>query len=51
VSLPRGMVHACHAAGLVHSLEKWQHHEVGPVNIERIDPVWDAALKHGFELA
>lgn len=51
VSLPRGMVHACHAAGLVHSLEKWQHHEVGPVNIERIDPVWDAALKHGFGLA
>ncbi|KAG0603744.1 hypothetical protein M758_10G117600 [Ceratodon purpureus] len=51
VSLPRGVLHACHAAGLVHSLEKWNHHEVGPINVDRIDSVWDAALKHGFQLA
>jgi len=49
VSLPRGVVHACHAAGLVHYQEKWKHHEVGPINIERIDSVWEAALNHGFE--
>ncbi|KAL3684329.1 hypothetical protein R1sor_002351 [Riccia sorocarpa] len=45
----RGVVHACHAGGLVHSLEGWTHHEVGSINVDRIDQVWEAAMKRGFE--
>jgi predicted amino acid dehydrogenase len=46
--MPRRAVHACHAGGLVHVLEGWQHHEVGAIDIDRIDVVWEAAMKHGF---
>lgn len=46
--LPRAVVHACHAGGLVHTLEGWTHHELGPIPVDRIDIVWRAALKHGF---
>lgn len=49
--LPRGVISASHAAGVVHSLEKWTHNEVGPIDVERIDTVWAAALKHGFQMA
>jgi hypothetical protein len=48
VIMPRRAVHACHAGGLVHVLEGWQHHEVGAIDIDRIDVVWEAAMKHGF---
>ncbi|CAK9260814.1 unnamed protein product [Sphagnum jensenii] len=48
VIMPRRAVHACHAGGLVHALEGWQHHEVGAIDIDRIDVVWEAAMKHGF---
>ncbi|KAG9456057.1 hypothetical protein H6P81_000565 [Aristolochia fimbriata] len=47
-TLERGVVHACHAGGLVHSLEGWDHHEVGAIDVEKIDIVWNAALKHGL---
>ncbi len=47
-TLPRGVVHACHAGGMVHTLEGWTHHELGPIPIDRINVVWKAALKHGF---
>ncbi|XP_028775434.1 very-long-chain aldehyde decarbonylase CER3 [Neltuma alba] len=47
-TLERGIVHACHAGGMVHSLEGWTHHEVGAIDVERIDVVWNAALKHGL---
>jgi len=50
MTMPRGCVHACHAGALVHALEGWTHHEVGAVPPERIDLVWEAALRHGFEL-
>ncbi|PPS03894.1 hypothetical protein GOBAR_AA16743 [Gossypium barbadense] len=46
--LERGVVHACHAGGAVHQLEGWTHHEIGPIDVDRIDLVWEAALKHGF---
>ncbi|KAI9125938.1 hypothetical protein K1719_003356 [Acacia pycnantha] len=46
--LDRGVVHACHAGGVVHSLEGWSHHEVGAIDVEMIDVVWKAALKHGL---
>ncbi|XP_039120343.1 very-long-chain aldehyde decarbonylase GL1-1-like [Dioscorea cayenensis subsp. rotundata] len=47
-TMERGVVHACHAGGVVHFLEGWQHHEVGAIDVERIDVVWEAAMKHGL---
>ncbi|KAJ6803967.1 protein ECERIFERUM 3-like [Iris pallida] len=47
-TLDRGVVHACHAGGVVHSLEGWTHHEVGAIDVDRIDVVWKAALKNGL---
>ncbi|CAO2841702.1 unnamed protein product [Amaranthus hypochondriacus] len=48
-TMERGVVHACHAGGLVHSLEGWTHHEVGAIDVDQIDVVWKAAIKHGFK--
>ncbi|KAJ9559493.1 hypothetical protein OSB04_004653 [Centaurea solstitialis] len=48
-TMERGVVHACHAGGIVHLLEGWGHHEVGAIDVDRIDLVWEAALRHGFE--
>ncbi|XP_009798188.1 very-long-chain aldehyde decarbonylase CER3-like [Nicotiana sylvestris] len=48
-TMERGVVHACHAGGVVHSLEGWTHHEVGAIDVNRIDLVWEAALKHGLK--
>ncbi|XP_006836672.2 protein ECERIFERUM 3 [Amborella trichopoda] len=45
----RGVVHACHAGGMVHLLEGWKHHEVGAIDVDMIDVVWNKALKHGFK--
>ncbi|XWS70891.1 hypothetical protein CRYUN_Cryun03dG0088400 [Craigia yunnanensis] len=47
-TMERGVVHACHAGGVVHLLEGWTHHEVGALDVDRIDLVWEAALKHGL---
>ncbi|KAK4757717.1 hypothetical protein SAY87_019018 [Trapa incisa] len=47
-TMDRGVVHACHAGGVVHLLEGWTHHEVGPVDIDRIDLVWEVAIRHGL---
>ena len=48
-TMSRGVVHACHAGGVVHYLEGWTHHEVGALDVDRIDLVWEAALKHGLK--
>ncbi|KAK9213496.1 hypothetical protein WN943_002884 [Citrus x changshan-huyou] len=48
-TMDRGVVHACHAGGVVHLLEGWTHHEVGAIDVDKIDLVWEAALKHGFK--
>ncbi|XP_022842353.1 protein ECERIFERUM 3-like [Olea europaea var. sylvestris] len=48
-TMDRGVVHACHAGGVVHSLEGWNHDEVGAIDVDRIDLVWKAALKHGLK--
>ncbi|KAL0428206.1 UNVERIFIED_CONTAM: Very-long-chain aldehyde decarbonylase CER3 [Sesamum latifolium] len=48
-TMERGVVHACHAGGVVHALEGWSHHEVGAIDVDRIDLVWKAALKHGLK--
>ncbi|XP_062232942.1 very-long-chain aldehyde decarbonylase GL1-3-like [Phragmites australis] len=47
-TMGRGVVHACHAGGVVHCLEGWEHHEVGAIDVDRIDVVWKAALKNGL---
>ncbi|XAR67811.1 hypothetical protein NMG60_11002728 [Bertholletia excelsa] len=49
--LERGVVHACHAGGVVHLLEGWGHHEVGAIDVDQIDVVWRAAMKHGLKPA
>ncbi|KAJ4833129.1 Very-long-chain aldehyde decarbonylase cer3 [Turnera subulata] len=48
-TMDRGVVHACHAGGVVHLLEGWTHHEVGAIDVDRIDLVWNAAMKHGLK--
>ncbi|KAL9151049.1 hypothetical protein ABFS82_11G028400 [Erythranthe guttata] len=48
-TMGRGVVHACHAGGVVHALEEWSHHEVGAIDVDRIDFVWKSALKHGLK--
>ncbi|OVA06905.1 Fatty acid hydroxylase [Macleaya cordata] len=48
-SMGRGIVHACHAGGVVHCLEGWTHHEVGAIDVDKIDLVWNAAMKHGLK--
>ncbi|KAB1204154.1 Protein ECERIFERUM 3 [Morella rubra] len=48
-TMSRGVVHACHAGGVVHLLEGWTHNEVGAIDVDRIDLVWEAALKHGLK--
>ncbi|KAF3341124.1 protein ECERIFERUM 1-like isoform X2 [Carex littledalei] len=45
--LPRRVISAWRAAGIIHALEGWETHECGE-NVTSIDKVWDAALKHGF---
>ncbi|KAE8718769.1 Protein ECERIFERUM 3 [Hibiscus syriacus] len=47
-TMERGVVHACHAGGVVHQLEGWTHHEVGAIDVDRIDLVWEAAMKQGL---
>ncbi|GFS33708.1 fatty acid hydroxylase superfamily [Actinidia rufa] len=48
-TMERGVVHACHAGGVVHFLEGWTHHEVGAIDVDRINIVWKAALNHGLK--
>ncbi|KAL8056345.1 hypothetical protein ABFX02_04G114000 [Erythranthe guttata] len=48
-TMERGVVHACHAGGVIHFLEGWKHNEVGAINVDQIDVVWKAALKHGLK--
>ncbi|XP_020247119.1 protein ECERIFERUM 1 isoform X1 [Asparagus officinalis] len=45
--LPRRMMSAWRAAGIVHALEGWAAHECGETVLE-IEKIWSAALQHGF---
>jgi len=47
--MPRRTVFACHAGALTHMLEGWMHHEVGAIDVDRIDVCWDAAIRRGFK--
>ena len=50
-TLGRGVVHACHAGGVVHFLEGYEGHEVGAIDVDRIDVVWEAAMRHSLRPA
>nr|CAB3448306.1 unnamed protein product [Digitaria exilis] len=45
--LPRRVMSAWRAAGIVHALEKWDHHECG-ARLTGVDKAWRAAMAHGF---
>uniref|UniRef100_A0ACD5YW48 Uncharacterized protein n=1 Tax=Avena sativa TaxID=4498 RepID=A0ACD5YW48_AVESA len=45
--LPRRVMSAWRAAGIVHALEKWGGHECGDA-VTGVDKAWRAALAHGF---
>ncbi len=38
--MERRNVHACHAGALVHTLEKWTHHEVRPATVVQGCAAW-----------
>ena len=48
--LPNRFAYSCHAAALIHHLEKWRHHEVGEVILENMGITLAAAFKHGFSV-
>nr|CAB3454263.1 unnamed protein product [Digitaria exilis] len=45
--LPRRVMSAWRAAGIVHALEAWDEHECGGM-VTGVDKAWRAALAHGF---
>ena len=47
---PYGKMFCCHAGLLVHALEKWDHHELGEIDISKLDYVFECAQKHGFNI-
>jgi len=48
--LPSGLIYACLAGCVVHSILGIEAHEVGPVKIEEMDKYWNAALELGFTI-
>lgn len=45
-----GVTYACHAGTIVHAYRGWAWHEVGPVDMEFLPHVWEAAQELGFFL-
>ena len=50
ILLPGDLAYACHCAAIVHSLEKWDFHELGEVDLNFMYKSYAAALKAGFAL-
>jgi len=48
--LQPGITYACHAGTFVHAFKDWKHHEVGPVEMDKLVEVWQAATEIGFNL-
>ncbi|CAN6175349.1 unnamed protein product [Urochloa humidicola] len=46
--LPRRVMSAWRAAGIVHALEEWDEHECGGRVVTGVGKAWRAALAHGF---
>ncbi|CAH2071601.1 unnamed protein product [Thlaspi arvense] len=48
--LGRRLMSAWRVGGIVHALEGWEEHECGNTpNFFRLNAVWEAALRHGFQ--
>ncbi|OAY64616.1 Protein ECERIFERUM 1 [Ananas comosus] len=45
--LPRRVMSAWRAAGIVHALEGWDVHECGET-VQDVEKTWSAAIRHGF---
>ena len=50
VRLYPGETYACHAGTMVHAYKGWKHHEVGPVEMDKLWEAWEAAVELGFYL-
>jgi len=48
--LPQGLIYACLAGCIVHSVLGINEHEVGPVKVENMDMYWNAAIALGFSI-
>jgi predicted amino acid dehydrogenase len=49
--LPRYVVRAAYAAGILHALEGWKHNDFSnEITTFLIDKTWEAASKHGFSV-
>ncbi|KAF6174992.1 hypothetical protein GIB67_026480 [Kingdonia uniflora] len=46
--LPRKVMSAWRAAGIVHALEEWNSHECGEIMLDT-ENIWIASLRHGFQ--
>lgn len=44
------LTYACHAGTAVHAAEGWTHNEVGQVQMDQLERVWNAAYRNGFYL-
>jgi predicted amino acid dehydrogenase len=50
LGLKRGVFYACHAGTMVHAHLGWKHHEVGEVDVDRMDAAWLGAAELGLRL-
>jgi len=48
--LPENQVYACHAAAMVHYIQKWDHHEVSDIDISLMQNNLKAAKACGFSI-
>lgn len=46
--LPKGTMYACMAGCVTHSAMGYTDHEIGPVRMDRLDPLWEKAVECGF---
>ncbi|KAF6149513.1 hypothetical protein GIB67_003661, partial [Kingdonia uniflora] len=47
----RGIGHACHIGGVAHFLEGYTRHEVGTIDVDMIDVVWEATMNTSCNFA
>merc|ERR1719291_1136628 len=47
---PPGTSCACHVGTLVHAHNEWLHHEVGVVEVDKVDLCWKKARELGFDI-
>ena len=50
--MPRNVVRACYAAGMIHSQEGWKHNDFNDeISTYVIEKTWESTLKHGSPLS